>query len=76
MNPTAEPSAEARSLRFRFDPTSDWLFNDLDVEFPCGSVSTETYRARTRWVDRGLLDADQTVYLDPIAPVLRPLLEA
>ena len=34
MNPPTEPSAEAHGLRFRFDPTSDWLFNDLDVEFP------------------------------------------
>ena len=45
MSPPAQPSAEARGLRFRFDPTSDWLFHDLDVAFPAQSVSAVTGRS-------------------------------
>ena len=46
------------------------------VLFAAARYAAIVVRIMNRWVDRGLLDADQTVYLDPIAPVLRPLLEA
>ncbi len=44
------------------------------VLFAAARYAAIVVRIMNRWVDRGLLDADQTVYLDPIAPVLRPLL--
>lgn len=40
-----QPAAEARGLRFRFDPRSDWLFDGLDIEFPARSVSAVTGRS-------------------------------
>ncbi|MDE0606298.1 MAG: phosphotransferase family protein [Acidimicrobiaceae bacterium] len=46
------------------------------VLFAAARYAAIVVRIMNRWVDRGLLDADQTVYLDPIAPVLRPLLDA
>ncbi len=45
MNLPAQPSAEARGLRFRFAPTGDWLFNDLDVEFGAQSITAVTGRS-------------------------------
>ena len=45
MNTLTNLNAEARSLCFRFDPDSGWLFNDFDVEFPTGSVSVVTGRS-------------------------------
>ena len=46
------------------------------VLFAAARYAAIVVRIMNRWVDRGLLDADQTVYLDPIAPVLKALLEA
>ncbi len=46
------------------------------VLFAAARYAAIVVRIMNRWVDRGLLDADQTVYLDPIAPVLKPLLDA
>ena len=45
MSPPVQPSAEARGLCFRFDARSDWLFDDLDVEFPARSISAVTGRS-------------------------------
>ncbi|MDE0065447.1 MAG: ABC transporter ATP-binding protein [Acidimicrobiaceae bacterium] len=45
MSPSVGPTAEARGLRFRFDPAGDWLFHDLDIEFPARSVSAVTGRS-------------------------------
>ncbi len=46
------------------------------VLFAAARYAAIVVRLMNRWADRGLLDPDQTVYLDPIAPVLRPLLDA
>ena len=46
------------------------------VLFAAARYGAIVVRIMNRWVNRGLLDADQTVYLDPIAPVLGLLLEA
>lgn len=45
MTPPARTAAEARCLRFRFDPADDWLFDGLDVEFPAQSISAVTGRS-------------------------------
>ena len=46
------------------------------VLFAAARYAAIVVRIMNRWVDRGLLNADQTVYLDPIAPALKPLLDA
>ena len=43
--------------------------------FAAARYAAIVVRVMNRWVRRGALPPDQTVYLDPIAPVLRPLLE-
>lgn len=46
------------------------------VLFAAARYAAIVVRMMNRWVDRGLLNTDQTVYLDPLAPVLRSLLDA
>ena len=45
------------------------------VLFAAARYAAIVVRIMNRWVDRGMLPAEQTVYVDPIAPVLRPLLD-
>lgn len=46
------------------------------VLFAAARYAAIVVRVMNRMVDRGLLPADQTLYLEPIAPVLAPLLDA
>jgi len=45
------------------------------VLFAAARYAAIVVRVMNRMVTRGLLPADQTIYLDPIAPVLAPLME-
>ena len=45
------------------------------VLFAAARYAAIVVRIMNRWVDRGALPPDQTIYLEPLAPVLRPLLE-
>ena len=45
MTARANLGAEARGLCFRFDPASDWLFENFDIEFPARCITAVTGRS-------------------------------
>jgi hypothetical protein len=61
----------------RYVVTSGRELRDIEpwVLFAAARYAAIVVRVMNRMVDRGLLPADQTIYLEPLAPVLRPLLD-
>jgi aminoglycoside phosphotransferase (APT) family kinase protein len=61
----------------RYQTASGRTVDDIGpwVLFAAARYAAIVVRVMNRMVTRGLLPADQTLYLDPIAPVLQPLLD-
>jgi aminoglycoside phosphotransferase (APT) family kinase protein len=65
----AQVERYSRRTGHEVDDIRPWML------FAAARYAAIVVRVMNRWVDRGALPADQTVYLGPIAPVLEPLLE-
>ncbi len=75
-----DPFPGALSIEAQVDHYRQRTGHDVDdirpwMLFAAARYAAIVVRVMNRWVRRGALPPDQTVYLDPIAPVLRPLLE-
>ena len=79
MQPTTVPGMMTRDeVVAHYAAASGHEIADIGpwVLFAAARYAAIVVRVMNRMVARGELPADQTLYLEPIAPVLRPLLES